>query len=174
MNEFETFEYVIVPKKTSKTKMKKAGFILLYVLFIVAWFIFGLSTPFPALLALIPLTTWILVFFTWRYTNTEYEYSVTSGIITFSNIYGGRSRKKVFELDLRDIEQLIKISDHNIDRILDDFEPTAERDFRASADSGDGYLALFTADDTKYAVYLDIIPKMMKSCKLYCQHGVMK
>ncbi len=171
MNEFENYEYVIALKPCGKTRLKKAGLIALYILFVISWLAFGLNTPFPALLALIPLTTWILVFLTWRYSNVEYEYSVASGIVTFSKIFGGRSRKKVFELDLRSVERLIPIKDRDIERILNDYEPKFEISFLSSPDAPDAYLALFAEDDTKCAVRLEILPKMMRSCKLYCPHS---
>ena len=88
MSDFTTYEYVVGVKKGLATTLKKLGMLFLYVVFVVLWFIFGFATKFFPLLALIPITLWILVFFTWRYVNVEYEYSFVSGELTVSKIFG--------------------------------------------------------------------------------------
>ena len=168
MDNFETYEYVIVPKNAPKKTLKKILFISLYVVFVLAWFIFGVNSPFPALLALIPITLWMLVFATWRYVNVEYEYSVTSGIITFSKIYGGRSRSLVGELDIRQVCELLPLSDPFTERRLDGFDPEAGDNFLSSRESETAYAAIFTDEDgVKCVVYLEVLPVLMKSFKIY-------
>ena len=170
--DFETYEYVIVPRPTAKNKLLKALLIVCYVLFVIAWFIFGALTGFYALLALIPVTLWMLVFATWRYSNVEYEYSVLSGRITFSKIYGGRSRKKVLELDLRSAEAILPLNEKQSERLIDDFDPQSEISFISHSESPDAYAVLFREDDTKCAVYMEINARMMKTCKLYNSHAL--
>ena len=98
MEEFQTYEYAVKQRIEGKWIAARIGLILLYILFVIGWILFGLKTGFVPLLCHIPLTLWMLVFFTWRYTSVEYEYSVTSGILTFSKIYSGRFRKKGLQL----------------------------------------------------------------------------
>ena len=168
MDNFETYEYVIVPKNTPKRTVKKILFISLYVLFVLAWLLFGVNSPFPALLALIPITLWMLIFATWRYVNVEYEYSVTSGVITFSYIYGGRSRKQVGELDIRQVDELLPLSDPFTERRLDGFDPEAGDFFISSKDSETAYAAIYVDEDgVKCVVYLEVLPMLMKSFKIY-------
>ena len=168
MDNFETYEYIIVPKNSRKKTLKKLLFISLYVVFVLAWFLFGINTPFPALLALIPITLWMLVFATWRFVNVEYEYSVTSGVITFSKIYGGRSRKTIGELDIRHVCELLRLSDPFTERRLDGFDPEAGDDFLSSRTSETAYAAIYTDEDgTKCVVYLEVLPMLMKSFKIY-------
>ena len=168
MDNFEAYEYVIVPKKTTKRTVKKALFISLYVVFVMAWLFFGVISNLPSLLALIPVTLWMLIFATWRYVNVEYEYSVNSGVITFSKIYGGRSRKKLGELDIRQVDELLRLSDPFTERRLDGFDPEAGDNFLSSRDSETAYAAIYVDEDgTKCVVYLEILPMLMKSFKIY-------
>jgi len=92
------FEYAVAEAKTKKLKLKKAGLLCAYVLWGAIALIGGASTGFLPILCFIPLTIWILVFFTWKYTQIEYEYSFFSGKLTVSKILGGRSRKKMTEV----------------------------------------------------------------------------
>ena len=168
MDSFEAYEYVIKPKVNGATRLKKALLIVVYVLFVLSWLLFGVGTPFVALLALIPLTTWMLVFFTWRYTNVEYEYSVETGVITFSKIYGSRSRSYATELDLRTAQAIVPLADRKAERLLNEFEPTVEYSFISHKESPTAYALLYTdADGTRCAVYLEILPNLMKTCKIY-------
>lgn len=165
--DFETYEYVIVPRRTAKNKLHKALLIFGYVLFVIAWFVFGSGTGLYALMALIPLTLWMVVFATWRYTNVEYEYSLLSGRLTVSKIFGGRSRKKVLELDLRDAEAILPLGEKQTERVIDDFDPQSETSFLSHRESPEAYAVLYRDEDTRCAVYLEINDKMMKTCKLY-------
>jgi len=154
MNEFESYEYVVVPRKDGKNRLKRLLFIILYVLFVACWLVFGLLTRLGVpLLALIPITTWILVFATWRYVNVEYEYVIESGIITFSKIYGGRSRKQILELDVRDAERILPLGEKGTRRSLDDFDPAREYFFASCDTDPEAYVALCIDEDgTRIAV----------------------
>ncbi len=165
--DFETYEYVIAPRPTAKNKLHKALLILSYVLFVIAWFIFGSGTGLYALMALIPITLWMFIFATWRYANVEYEYSVISGRIIFSKIYGNRSRKKVMELDLRVAEAILPLGEKQTERVIDDFDPQSETSFLSHRESPEAYAVLYKDDDTRHAVYIEVNERMMKTLKLY-------
>ena len=103
MNEFSTYEFAVRQRIEGKWRLARIGLILLYVLFPLVILFFGMKAQVIApLLALIPISLWVLVFMTWRLVSVEYEYSITSGILTFAKIYGGRSRRKILELSLHD------------------------------------------------------------------------
>lgn len=169
MNDFERYEYVVTPKKDKKNATGRFLLIIGYVLFIIGWLFFGLLTRiFIPLLALIPLSTWFLVFATWRYVNVEYEYVIESGVITFSKIYGGKSRKKILVFDIRDAESILPLGEAGTRRALDDFDPMREYFFAKSEDAENSFLALCTdADDARLAVSFTADPKLLKLLKLY-------
>lgn len=168
MENFDNFEYIIKPKPSAKNRLQKGLLITVYVLFVVSWLIFGLGTPFVALLALIPLTTWMLVFFTWRFVNVEYEYSASSGILTLSRIYGSSSRKRMLDFDLRKAQIVLPLSYENIEQKLNDFEPIYELFFISHRESPNAHVVLYKNEDGENcALYLEILPELMRSFKLY-------
>ena len=65
------YEYVVAEKVTGKLRLRRAGLILLYILFpLTSLVITAMSSIGPLLAAmctLLALGTWMLVFFTWRY-----------------------------------------------------------------------------------------------------------
>ena len=165
--DFEAYEYIIVPRTTAKIRLHKVLLILSYVLFVVAWFIFGSGTGLYALMALIPLTLWMFIFATWRYSCLEYEYSMVSGHLTVSKIYGGRSRKKVMELDVRTVETILPLNEKQTERLLDDYDPQSEVSFLTHRESPEAYALLYKEDDCRTVVYIEVNERMMKTLKLY-------
>ncbi|MBQ8207186.1 MAG: hypothetical protein IJZ89_00430 [Clostridia bacterium] len=165
MSEFSTYEYVVAQKIEGKWRLKKLGLLLLYVAFIVAWFIFGFVSHLFPLLALMPVTLWMLVFFTWRYIKVEYEYSMTSGDVMFSNIYGGRSRKTVIEFRLKDCSLIAPLSTH--EHKARDYEPEIVYRAVSSEKAQDVYFALFEKDGKRCIVYFEATAKALKICRFY-------
>lgn len=165
MSEFSTYEYVVAQKIEGKWKLKKIGMLLIYVAFIIAWFIFGFVSHLFPLLALMPVTLWMLVFFTWRYVKVEYEYSMMSGDVVFSNIYGGRSRKKIIEFRIKDCTLVAPVSTH--DYKVRDYEPQTVIRAVSSEKAQDVYFALFEKDGKKFAVYFEATAKALKIFRYY-------
>lgn len=57
--------------------------------------------------------TVILVFcawFVWQFTKIEYEYTIAAGSFELDKIYGARTRKKVREFKISDIEKLFPVT----------------------------------------------------------------
>lgn len=174
MNEFSTYEYTVRQKIEGKWVFRRAGMIFLYVCFVLAWIIMGLTTRILVpLLALIPVTTGILIFATWRYVSVEYEYSVTSGIFTFTRVYGGRSRKKVLEFPLREALLIAPLDDEKARADAERYRP--EREFHAisSLSSPDVYFILFEFENKKEKekrraiLYFEATEKALSICRFY-------
>ena len=168
MDCFESYEYVIKPKKDGKNKMLRLALLGLYAVFVLAWLVFGFVSGFIPLLALVPITTWILVFFTWRYTNVEYEYVTESGVITFSKVYDNRSRRVAAVFDIRSAELIAPASEHETQRRVTDYDPKHEYFFVTSLDDPDAYTALYVnGDKERVAVSFIADPRMKKTLKFY-------
>ena len=169
MSEFDRYEYVIKPKRGAKNIMGRILLIIGYVFFVVAWLVFGLSTKiFWPLLALIPVSLWILIFITWRYVNVEYEYAIESGIITFSNIYGGKSRKKILIFDVRDAERIIPLSSPDFECAVKDFAPGREFSFVKGGSLDDSFVALCLDEDgNKFAISFTADDRLIRLMNLY-------
>lgn len=174
MNEFATYEYTVRQKIEGKWILARVGLIFLYLSFVFAWVIFGLRTRiFVPLLALIPVTTWILIFVTWRYVSVEYEYSVTSGIFTFTKVFGGKSRKKAVEFCLRDAIMIAPLDDEKARTYAEKYQP--EREFHAisSLSSPDVYFVLFEYENKREKekrraiLYFEATARALQVCKFY-------
>lgn len=166
MNEFGTYEYVVERKNKGSGKLKPIFFIVGYVVLALGFLLFAVTSKIGApLVALAPVALWIAVFLTWRYTKVEYEYSITSGILTLSEIYGGRSRKVITEFKLKDCCKIAPVSEFGK-------HDEAETDVTYSAlgdkDSSNAYFASY--DDEKgrrCVVFFEATEKALKICRFY-------
>ena len=101
------YEYVVSPAKQPIWKLKRTLAVIGYIVYAVTVFSVGAYTKLLLpMMALVPLSTWILVFFTWRYVAVEYEYSFVSGTMTLTKILGGRARKKVLEVRIKELHTI--------------------------------------------------------------------
>jgi hypothetical protein len=141
---FTTYEFVVAQKAEGRFLRRRILFILMYALYIAAFLSVGIITRIGIpLVALVPVTTWILIFFTWRYVQVEYEYSMTSGILVFTEIYGGRSRKKMMEVHIKDAIAILPLSDPRTEVEVDRFAPELVYNGIPSVNAADTYVMLF-------------------------------
>ena len=102
-----SYQYTVAEQTSPRLRAKRVGLIALYVAWCVLFLAVGTTLRIVApLLALIPITTWILVFLTWRYTQVEYEYAFSAGTLTVSRVLGGRSKKTLCKIAIRAITRL--------------------------------------------------------------------
>ena len=102
------FEYTVAEKRTPSLILKKVALIIAYVLWAAILFLVGSATKiFVPFLALVPISLWVLVFFTWRYTQVRYEYSLFTGELTVSRILSERFRKELVKVHIRDISAIL-------------------------------------------------------------------
>ena len=165
MSEFNTYEYVVGVKKGASVTLKKLGMLALYFVFVVLWFVFGFATKFYPLLALIPITLWILIFLTWRYVNVEYEYSFVSGEMTVSKIFGARTRKKILNIRIKNCTLIAPLSENK--EKVKAFAPVKTTYALSCADSPEAYVALYECDGTRGALYFDANEKALKMFRFY-------
>ena len=111
MNEFNTYEFVVAQKHEGKVRLFRILAVVSYVLFFCVVAAALILLHFPWMVAVLPIFEWILIFFTWRYRSVEFEYSMTSGNITFSYIYGGRSRKTALETAIKRFQEIAPLDD---------------------------------------------------------------
>ena len=166
MEESSTYEYVVA-QKGKKVTTKKALLIVFYVIYVLVAFVVGGITKFllPCL-ALVPLSLWIIAFFTWRYANVEHEYSITSGELTFSEVYGGRSRRTVTSFKLKDCTLIAPLNEEYSEQAE---RYGAEKSYVALShdDAPDAYFAEYTADGKKCIFYFEATQRALKICRFY-------
>lgn len=164
MNEFNTFEFVVAEKPEGARKVKKflgrAGLLT----FIAVFVIVCLCTIFY--LAVIPLAFLGVVLYFWKLFNVELEYSLTSGLMTFSRIYGGQKRKKVLDVFVKDMREIAPVTDGTMEHLR---AIGVEKDylFASSSSADDMYYATFDHEGKLSVVYFEATEKTLKILRFY-------
>ncbi len=154
MNEFQTYEVTTHQKIYGAWLLKRIALIVAYVAYVLAALVVGLTTKITVpLLALVPVTLWMIIFFTWRYTDVDYEYSMTSGYLTFSIIYGSRTRKQIFQVQIKAITLIAPYTDEYYERARR-YAPQVEYYALSSKNAENAYFALFENKDGKKSIFI--------------------
>ncbi len=99
--ENNALEYACSQKREGKWILYKLLLLLLYTSYTSIYLYAIIKFAFVPLGALIPLTLWIIIHFTWRYTNPDYKYTIDAGVLTFYVKYGKKTHEK-FKLHIKD------------------------------------------------------------------------
>jgi hypothetical protein len=175
MDPSSTYEYVASPRKQPAYRFKRALMIIAYVLYVVVLLIVGMTTKLLVpMLALIPLSLWIIVFFTWRYVSVEYEYSLTGGVMTVSKIFGGRTRKRVAEIAIKDVSRIAPFEGDYIAE-AERYAPERTVDITADLQRPNVYFALYeTAEKRRGILYFEATEKALRILNYYNRATVVK
>ena len=170
MNESTNYtEYAVRQKAEGKYLTRRLLLIALYVVFGLGYFGFFTIGPvkITPMIAILPIFEWMLVFFTWRYASVEHEYQMASGTISFTDVYGNRSRRKKLECTIKDMTKIAPATaEYAADAAGTDARHTF--DFRGSKSSPDAYF--FTINDksgAKCVVYFEATAKALKIFRFY-------
>lgn len=168
-NDFtSTYEYTVEQKAEGNFRLMKIGFMTLYILYPLILMAVVFITQLYQIFALVAVTEWMLVYFTWKYTKPEYEYSVTSGRVTFSVIRGKRSRKEMLNFAIKDCLQIAPATDGEWIAKLEAYDPEVVYSAVSTTSSPDKYYAAFETPEGKRAVfYFEATEKMLKLCRNY-------
>ena len=169
MNEFTTYEFTVSQKHEGRYFWARILLFAAYVLYVIVVVIIGALTRIVApMLALIPVSVWMLVFFTWRYVNVDYEYSITSGVLTFTKIYGNRSRKKITEIRLKDAQAIAPLGDRLQKSRLEAWGAEQVWSALSSSSAMDAYFITYINDKKEKCAFLfEATEKALKICKYY-------
>ena len=178
MDEFSTYEFVVRQKITGKWVLYRIGLVFFYIAVVLGWFLFGFNTRiFWPLLAFVPISVWLLVFVTWRYVSVEYEYSITSGTLTFSKIFGNRSRRRVLEIRLRDAVRIAPLENAEEAAKATAWHPEREFSAISSLRAPDVYFITFelgepgSKDRRRAIFYFEATAKALQVCRFYNPSG---
>lgn len=102
MEDFNSYEYAAEQKSEGSFLAAKLLLIAFYIAYTLAYFIIIFVTRIFTLGALIPVTLWIIVYFTWHYTTPDYKYVIQGGNLSFYINYRriNDSRKKKTEFKI--------------------------------------------------------------------------
>lgn len=173
MEDQNLYEYVASPKKQPIFRMKRALMVLGYIVYVVALLIVGFTTRLLVpMMALVPLSTWILVWLTWRYVAVEYEYSLAGGFMTLNKIYGGRSRKKVAEIRIKDMSMIAPFDGDYI-KEAERYAPERTVDFTSDLQKPEVYFALYETEDKRRGIlYFEATDQALRILRYYNSQAV--
>ena len=163
------FEYDVAEANNKALKTKKLLFIVGYVLYgAIILGVGAMAKIILPLLCFIPLSLWIIVWLTWRYTQVEYEYSFFSGALTVNRILGNRWRKKMMEVRIQSFSAVFPVTELNQSKI-EAF--AAENTVFAASDKNATNLWVALWDDAesgkRKALYFEPNEKAIKILKYY-------
>ena len=163
------FEYTVAEANNKALKTKKLLFVVGYVLY--GAIILGLgagSKIFLPLMCFIPLSLWVIVWLTWRFTQVEYEYSFFSGELTVNRILGNRTRKNLTKVRIQNFSSVFAATELNQSKI--DAFAAENTIFAASeANAENLWVALWTDAESgeRQALYFEPNEKAIKILKYY-------
>ena len=165
----------ILPKPDKKIKRRKLLMILLYVGFVGLWAIAlaVLKTYAMYVAALSLVTLLILIFFTWRYVKVEYEITVHMGQFNVAVIYGGLTRKELFNCRVKDLTAVAPYETEEQKAEADGFAADRRMVMVSGTDEGDGgdkqiwYAIYAPQDGEKTVLVFDTEEKLRKLLKYY-------
>lgn len=168
MDHSATYEYVVSLKNRPKYKLRRALLLAAYILYAAALLVIGVATGWLApLLALVPLTLWIIVWLTWKYGMVELEYSLTGGIMTLSKIYGGRTRKKLAEITVKSMSAIMPFEGEYIKQ-AERYAPERTIDLTADLQRPNVYCALYeTSEKRRGILYFEATERALRILKYY-------
>ena len=168
-----THEYVVSPKKQPIWRLKRTLMLLAYIAYVTTLLTVGLNTKLLVpMMALIPLSTWIIVWLTWRYVSVEYEYSLTGGVMTLNKILGGRSRKKISEIRIKDMTLVAPFEGDFIAQ-AERYSPERTVDFTSDLQKPEVYFALYETEDKRRGIlYFEATEQALRILRYYNSQAV--
>ncbi len=162
--------YDVREKGNKKTRLMKIALILGYILFAVLYCCTFLGVFFslkiPMLIAILPVLIWIISFFTWRYTQIEYEYIIVDGEMRMMKIYGDKNMRLLCKTRVSGMTKIAPYSGEY--RVYADKIPEENRVYGVSSmDSPDIYFGIFNEDGKECALFFEATEKTLKVIKHY-------
>ena len=160
------YEYIVKQKSEGIWKLRRILMITAYVLLPLAFLATFVALNFPWAITFLPLLVWGMIFLTWRFVSPEYEYTTLSGEITFTTIFGGKTRKTLFTANIKDF---VKIAPYDAEAEAYVTAQKCTRDFRcmSSLQAPDLYYGIFMLGEDKCVVYFEATEKALKIMKYY-------
>lgn len=154
-------QFAVACKPTSKDKLSRVIFILLYVLFAGGYIVlFTVITKMPYVIAILPFFLWMLWYFTWKHTQREYVYIVCRGSLYVYAVNGYGNAKEIFKSSVSSFESVAPADMINV---------TADKKFMycSSPDARELYCAVLPENGKNTLVYFDPSAKLLSSLRYY-------
>ncbi len=162
--------YGVKEKPNRRNGLIKILLILGYIVFALLYCCTFLGVFFhlnlPMVIAFLPVFLWIMIFFTWRYTQVEYEYIISDGEMRMMKIYGGKSMRLLFRTRISSMNLIAPYNGEH--RAAADKIPAENRICCVSSmSSPDIYFGIFREDSKERAVFFEATEKTLRVIKYY-------
>ena len=165
------YEFVVPQKKTAAVRLKKIGLIAVYLLFGLLVFPLIIYALWP-LAVLVPFGEWLLIFLTWKYTDTVFEVTTTAGDVTFSRIYGNRKRKVIYRGAWKQFDRLAPYTENSEEEIAA-FDCDKVYGHFSSPDAENIFYAVGKDEKERLCViYFEADETLMRTIKFYRPEAV--
>ena len=148
--------------------------LLAYVIYTVAYFVIIYATRIFPLGALIPVTLWIIIYFTWRYTSPDYKYVIEAGTFTFYVNYSkkDKDKKKRSAFKISSAEAIAPVE--SLKDEIAAFKPKKVFSAVPSKSAPDQYAILYTdLEGVKCVIYIVVTAQSLKLLHLHNSRTVM-
>lgn len=171
MNDFSTYEYAVAPdKKRNKViRRRRVLMIIAYILFPLLFILFFTIINFPWAIFFVAFAEVMLITVSWRRViDFSHEYSITSGSLTLSKIFGNSSRKTIMEMTIKDAALIAPLADRIRRDYLDRYDPEIVYNALSCPDAEDGYFMVWRDEnDRKCALLFEATTQALKICRFY-------
>lgn len=193
MNEYDSpnfAEYVYDRKNEGKVKIMKSVAIAVYVLFAAGIFAVLCALQLFWFVAVLPIFTWMLVYFTWGFISYDYYYEFKHGEMEFGAVRqskNGRRRRPMLKLSVKaatlakvysedDAKHLATKSSaaaNGNDKAVETALPAVEKlyDFSESKSSDKRIILYFNDGGKSAAVIFEGTARIAKLIASFCQNG---
>ena len=173
MNEYDSpnfTEYVYDVKNEGKTKIIRTLAKLGYVAFAALYFIIACAIPLYPIIAILPIFTWMLVFFTWGFVCYDCYYVFNHGEMEFGTVRtnkNGRRRKKKLTVSVKNARaaRLYDATDAELSDVKKIY------DFSESQTSDKRIVIFFDNTGVSSAVIFEGTAKAAKLIASFCEGG---
>ena len=163
-------EYACARKSEGKWLIFKLLLILLYVAYTIGYLYAIIATRFFSLGALIPVTLWILVYFTWRYASPDYKYTIEAGMLRLFVSYGKKTHEKL-KIHLKDAVAITPKEE--IYAALSKTKVKKAYDVTPSKSEKDVYAIAFKEETKVYILYIKVTRDTLKALYYYNKNTIM-
>ena len=164
--------YGVKKKPDRELKRNRAlllGGYILYAILYMMFFLGALGVPIklPMAITFLPVTLWIIVFFTWRYVSVECEYQILDGEMKFMEIYGSKNMRELCRVRVSAMTRIAPYRDEykaEADAISEENRCLCV----SSMDASDIYFAIFkNVAGEDCVVFFEATEKTLKVLRYY-------
>ncbi len=159
-------EFSVTRKPDAEIKTKRALFLTLYAVFLIAWVVmFTVVVQMVPVVAVVLILEYILILLTWHTSKIEYTYIVEKGNFHIYRIVGRFKAKEVFCDKVENALGIYPVSDEDYKADLDSCE--VKLDFCEAKKADDIYFAIYEKDGKKTAVYFSAATKLLNILRYF-------